>query len=111
MVLPNQEQSDKAAQAARALRGRGYNVELYHAPQKLKKQLSYAERKGIPFVWFPPFEDGQEHEVKNMQTGQQSIADPNCWSPDKDKHKNEAAQIFSLISNFFNVSIKFCIRK
>lgn len=91
MVLPNQEQSDKAAQAARALRGRGYNVELYHAPQKLKKQLSYAERKGIPFVWFPPFEDGQEHEVKNMQTGQQSIADPNCWSPDKDKHKNEAA--------------------
>jgi histidyl-tRNA synthetase len=91
MVLPNKEQEAEASESARILRVRGFNVELYHAPQKLKKQLSYAERKGIPYVWFPPFENGQDHEVKNMLTGQQSIADLNNWSPDKDEHQNEAA--------------------
>ncbi len=79
MVLPAEERRAVAAETARALRARGYNVELYHAPQKLKKQLSYAERKGIPFVWFPPFEDGQSHEVKNMETGKQTPADPEAW--------------------------------
>ena len=79
MVLPNEEQRAEAAQTARILRERGYNVELYHAPQKIKKQLSYAEKKGIPYVWFPPFEAGQDHEVKNMLKGEQATADPTAW--------------------------------
>lgn len=82
MVLPNEEQRNLAAETARTLRSRGYNVELYHAPQKLKKQLSYAERKGIPYVWFPPFEEGQSHEVKNMAAGEQKPADPKEWTKD-----------------------------
>jgi len=83
MVLPNEDQREEASSAARTLRGKGYNVELYHAPQKLKKQLAYAERKGIPYVWFPPFESGQAHEVKNMATGNQTEADPENWSINK----------------------------
>jgi len=43
----------------------------------VKKQLAYAERKGIPFIWFPPFEDGKPHEVKNMATGTQTQVDLN----------------------------------
>ena len=82
MVLPNEEQRAEAAQTARILRERGYNVELYHAPQKIKKQLSYAEKKGIPYVWFPPFESGQDHEVKNMLKGEQANADPSSWNKD-----------------------------
>ena len=80
VVLPNEEQRIIAAHTARTLRMRDYKVELYHAPQKLKKQLSYAEKKGIPFIWFPPFEEGAAHEVKNMNTGTQETADPNCWA-------------------------------
>lgn len=80
MVLPAEERRADAAEAAHILRKRGYKVELYHAPQKLKKQLAYAERKGIPYVWFPPFEDNQPHEVKNMESGEQKPADPANWA-------------------------------
>ncbi|NCC21665.1 MAG: histidine--tRNA ligase, partial [Alphaproteobacteria bacterium] len=83
MVLPSEETRADAAETARTLRGRGFNVELYHAPQKVKKQLSYAERKGIPYIWFPPFESGRPHEVKNMATGEQTQADPDQWCPNE----------------------------
>ncbi len=72
MAIPSEEKRSLAQETAQALRKRGFKVELYHAPQKIKKQLSYAEKKGIPFVWFPPFEDGQAHEVKNMDGGEQN---------------------------------------
>jgi len=80
VVLPSEEQRNVAAEAARTLRERGMNVELYHAPQKIGKQMGYAEKKGIPYVWFPPFEDGQDHEVKDMGKGEQSKADPGTWT-------------------------------
>jgi histidyl-tRNA synthetase len=79
VVLPDESRRAEAAETARVLRQRGYNVELYHTDGKIKKQLSYAEKKGIPFIWFPPFEDGKPHEVKNMATGEQAVADPAIW--------------------------------
>lgn len=79
MVLPSEETRAIASETARILRGRGYNVELYHAPQKIKKQMEYASRKKIPYVWFPPFENGQAHEVKDMTAQTQSPADPHTW--------------------------------
>jgi len=84
MVLPSEERRADAAAAAQKLRARGYNVELYHAAKKIPDQLKYASRKGIPFVWFPPFEDGRPHEVKNMTTGEQKAADPESWKPEKE---------------------------
>ncbi len=83
MVLPNEEQRALAAETARTLRERGFNVEMYHAPQKLKKQLAYAEKKGIPYVWFPPFDAEGEHEVKCMKTHEQAEANPQKWTPDE----------------------------
>ena len=80
VAVPSDEKRTEAAGIAHTLRGRGMNVELYHSSQKIKKQMEYAVRKGIPFVWFPPFEDGQGHEVKNMVTGEQSQADPKTWT-------------------------------
>ncbi len=79
VCLPNEDKRALTNETARILRAKGYNVETYHADQKIKKQLGYAEKKGIPFVWFPPFEEGQPHEVKDMTTGDQSQADPNTW--------------------------------
>jgi histidyl-tRNA synthetase len=63
------------------LRSRGIKVEMYHAPQKLSRQMSYAERKTIPYVWFPPQEPGAPHEVKDMANGSQAVADVGSWLP------------------------------
>jgi histidyl-tRNA synthetase len=79
VVLPREDLRALASQTAQTLRARGFNVEQYHAPQKLQKQLAYAEKKGIDYVWFPPFEDGQPHEIKNMKAGIQTPADPSAW--------------------------------
>ena len=73
--------AEAAARAGRALRGRGIATEVYHAPVKLKRQLAYAEKKGVPHVWFPPFEAGKPHEVKDMTTGVRGPADPDTWTP------------------------------
>ena len=80
VVLPEESRRAEAAATAQTLRQRGYNVELFHSDSKVKRQLSYAERKGIAYVWFPPFEDGKPHEVKNMASGEQLQADPLTWA-------------------------------
>lgn len=82
VVLPSEETRALASETARTLRDRGFKVEMYHAAQKVKKQLAYAEKKSISYVWFPPFEDGQPHEIKNLETQQQQEADPNVWIVD-----------------------------
>jgi histidyl-tRNA synthetase len=56
-------------------------VEMYHSPSKIAQQLRYASRKGIPYVWFPPFEDGGVHEVKDMASEKQEVADLATWNP------------------------------
>jgi histidyl-tRNA synthetase len=79
VVLPAEDRRPLALATAQALRKRGFKVETYHAAQKIGRQLGYAEKKGIPFVWFPPFEDGRPHEVKDMAAGVQAEADPQTW--------------------------------
>ena len=41
---------------------------------KYGKQIRYAERRGIPFVWFPQDEGG--HQVRDIRSGEQVDADP-----------------------------------
>jgi len=82
VVLPSKDIRDTALKTAQQLRSRGYKVETFHAASKLKRQLAYAERKSIPYVWFPPFEKGGKHEIKNMATGAQREADPQNWASD-----------------------------
>ncbi len=81
VVIPSEDRRAEALATATGLRRRGFNVETYHAADKLAKQLKYAARKQIPYVWFPPFEAGQAHEVKDMAAGEQSAADPATWRP------------------------------
>lgn len=64
---------------ARALRARGIPTETSPSAQKFGKQIRFADRRAIPYVWFIS-EDGA-HSVKNIQTGEQEAADPNTWSP------------------------------
>ena len=53
----------RAARPRDPLRGRR------RPPQKFGKQIRYAERRGIPYVWFPAADGG--HEVKDIRTGEQ----------------------------------------
>ena len=74
------EQRGEALKTAAQFRKRGLNAEVYHAPQKFQKQLGYADKKQIPFVWFLP-EGDKAHQVKNMATSEQMDADPTTWTP------------------------------
>jgi histidyl-tRNA synthetase len=72
-------------QIATTLRGRGIPVEVAPAAAKFGKQIRYADRRGIPFVWFPaqPGDDGTvpSDQVKDIRSGEQVDADPAVWRP------------------------------
>ena len=72
---------DLARAHGRRLRARGFNVEVYHAQKKVPNQLKYADRKGIPYVWFPQDSAGAHPEVKDMRSGEQGPADLESWAP------------------------------
>ena len=78
--LPGTPHSAVAA-TSRALRDRGFKVEMYHEEKSLKAQMKYASRKGIPFVWFPSWAEQPKHEVKDMTSGEQTVAELATWVP------------------------------
>ena len=71
---------ERTQETARNLRARGWNVEAYHKSAKLDKQIQYATRKGIPYLWFPGA-DGKPDEVKNLATREQAEASVETWRP------------------------------
>ncbi|HEY2831982.1 MAG TPA: histidine--tRNA ligase [Sporichthyaceae bacterium] len=81
VVVPSADRRPAALATAAALRARGLRVETYHEAAKIGNQIRYASRKLIPYVWFPPFEDGKPHEVKDLASGEQTAADPAAWRP------------------------------
>ena len=56
------------------LRSQGINAEIYPEAAKMKKQMTYADKKGIPFVALVGETEMQEGIVslKNMSTGEQT---------------------------------------
>lgn len=69
----------QAQDVASALRARGIPVEVAASAEKFGKQIRFADRRGIPFVWFTD-SDGA-HEVKDIRSGEQVEADPASWMP------------------------------
>ncbi|HSF26348.1 MAG TPA: histidine--tRNA ligase [Actinomycetes bacterium] len=67
---------------ATALRARGIACEVSPTAAKFGKQIRFADRRGIPFVWFPAgaTESGVD-EVKDIRSGDQAPADPATWTP------------------------------
>ncbi|NLI71781.1 MAG: histidine--tRNA ligase [Bacteroidales bacterium] len=60
---------------ANELRQRGINVEVYPEPVKMKKQMSYADSKNIPFVAIVGENEMNANKVmlKDMKTGEQKL--------------------------------------
>jgi len=59
----------------KSLRIKGVNAEIYPEPAKMKKQMSYADNKKIPFVAIVGETEMNEGKVmlKNMKSGEQSL--------------------------------------
>jgi histidyl-tRNA synthetase len=52
------------------------------AAAKYGKQIRHADRRGIPFVWFPAGATaGGGHEVLDVTSREQVLADPDTWVP------------------------------
>lgn len=74
---------DRRAQserAAAALRARGIPTEISPSAAKLGKQIRHAERRGIPYVWFPADAE-QAERVRDIRTGEQTEAAADAWLP------------------------------
>ncbi|NUR09972.1 MAG: histidine--tRNA ligase [Nocardioidaceae bacterium] len=85
VALADEESRPDSDAIAQRLRARGIATEVAANPQKFGKQIRYAERRGIPFVWFPGAGDGTD-QVKDIRSGDQVDADPGTWSPpDEDR--------------------------
>jgi histidyl-tRNA synthetase len=80
VALADEESRPASEAVAAALRARGIACEVAPSPQKYGRQIRYAERRGIPFVWFPGGGD-EPHQVKDIRSGDQVAADPVAWSP------------------------------
>ncbi len=87
VALADEDAREASDAVATALRSRGIPTEVAASAQRFGKQIRYAERRGIPFVWFPaaPVADadgpGATHQVKDIRSGDQVEADPGTWAP------------------------------
>ncbi|TIC85500.1 histidine--tRNA ligase [Nocardioides sp. GY 10127] len=80
LVAVTDEESRPASEAvAAALRARSIPCEVAPTAAKFGKQIRFAERRGIPFVWFP--QDDGSNQVKDIRDGVQVDADPATWTP------------------------------
>jgi histidyl-tRNA synthetase len=80
VALPDEDSRGACDAIAQQLRANGIPTEVAAAPQKFGKQIRYAERRGIPYVWFAG--EGAGHQVKDIRSGEQVDADPATWLPD-----------------------------
>ncbi len=86
VALPHDDDRPRAREVARTLRARGIPTEVAPSAAKFGRQIRHADRRGIPYVWFPATGD-RPHQVKDIRSGDQVDADPTGWQPpDDDLH-------------------------
>ena len=66
---------------AASLRRRGIPCEVAPEAVKFGKQIKFAERRGIPFVWFAASGDESSDSVKDIRSGLQTLTDAASWMP------------------------------
>ena len=89
VALPDERSRPECDALAHVLRGRGIATEVSPRADKYGRQLRFAQRRGIPYVWFPPADAGTDGvprpdatgEVKDIRSGEQRPADPATWQP------------------------------
>lgn len=81
VAVVDEDSRDISDAVAGSLRARGIACEVAPRAAKFGKQINYADRRGIPFVWFPAGVDDEGDSVKDIRTGDQVPADAGTWSP------------------------------
>ncbi|HWB37594.1 MAG TPA: ATP phosphoribosyltransferase regulatory subunit, partial [Rugosimonospora sp.] len=87
VALPDEESRPACDRIAARLRSRGVATEVAPAPAKFGRQIRFAERRGIPYVWFPGLSGGEvtgPDQVKDIRSGDQVDAEPGAWTPPPD---------------------------
>jgi histidyl-tRNA synthetase len=84
VTLADETDRTHGMRVAVALRQRGIPCEVAPAADKFGKQIKFAERRDIPFVWFPASGDQSSDSVKDIRSGEQSVADAASWMPPAD---------------------------
>jgi histidyl-tRNA synthetase len=83
VALPNEEARGACDRIAATLRRRGIAAEVSPSAAKFGRQIRYAERRGIPYVWFPGGGEAGD-EAKDIRSGEQIPADASTWTPADD---------------------------
>jgi len=78
VAVNNEEERRHAERTAMVLRRRGIPADVSPNSSKFGKQIRFADRRGIPYVWFNT-EEGEQ--VKDIRSGEQIAADPATWKP------------------------------
>ena len=93
LVAVTDEDGRASSQAvATALRARGIPCEVAPTAARFGKQIRFAERRGIPFVWFVGAGDDGSDQVKDIRTGDQLDAEAGSWvCPAEDLHPRVVA--------------------
>jgi histidyl-tRNA synthetase len=82
VALWSEEERAASNRIAAGLRARGIATEVAPVPAKLGKQIRYAERRGIPYVWFPASASAEGgDQVKDIRSGDQVAASSEEWNP------------------------------
>ena len=79
VAVTNEAQRERSEAIAASLRSRGISTEVAPSAAKFGKQIKFADRRGIPYVWFPG-EEGAPDTVKDIRSGEQVEADPLTWT-------------------------------
>ncbi|MFC8845497.1 MULTISPECIES: histidine--tRNA ligase [unclassified Micromonospora] len=83
VAVTSEERRPASNAVADTLRRRGVPTEVAPSAAKFGKQIKYAERRGIPYVWFPGV-DGAPDEVKDIRSGEQVAAAAGEWTPPRE---------------------------
>ncbi|WP_026461088.1 histidine--tRNA ligase [Schaalia suimastitidis] len=78
VAVVDEAQRAKSLEVATILRGRGISTDVAPSAAKFGKQIKYADKRGIPYVWFPGV-DGQPDTVKDIRSGEQGEACATTW--------------------------------
>lgn len=87
VTWPEEQLRQSSLACAKTLRQAGIPTEVYHEVAALKKQVRYADRKGIDYVLFPHHYTPENPiiEIKCLATGEQEELDINKWC---EQHQN-----------------------
>ena len=79
VAVVEEETRAASTRVAAGLRARGIACEVAPSAAKFGKQIRYADRRGIPYVWFPGAGAEGTDQVKDIRSGEQVDADASTW--------------------------------